>query len=514
MFTLSPEEWTAVHLSLLIAVTATVFSLPLGVLAAYALARWRFPGKVLLDGFIHLPLVLPPVVTGYILLMLLGRRAPLGAFLADHFGIVFSFRWTGAALACGVMGFPLMVRAIRLSFEAIDKRLENAAGTLGANGPWTFALVTLPLAIPGIVVGAILCFAKALGEFGATITFVSNIPGETQTISAAIYTYTQVPGRRRDGVAAHRHRHRDRARRSRRLRDGPALRATPADPVRMIRFDAAIKLGAFAYEAAFESPASVSLFGRSGSGKTVTLGLIAGLLRPDRGVIVVDDRVLVDTDKHVFVPKHDRRIGLVYQDAQLFPHLTVRQNLLFGRWFAPRAARAVEFDAVVDTLGIGHILGRRPGRLSGGERQRVAIGRALLSSPRLLLMDEPLAALDDERKAEVLDADRALARRLQDPDRLRVAFDRRGGAARLRPSSCSAAATSSPRGRSTRCSGRGGSRPDESRFARSSVVAGRIVGMSADSGSPRSPIPAAPSGWSDRPASPATTCASSSRRPT
>ncbi len=194
MFTLSPEEWTAVHLSLLIAVTATVFSLPLGVLAAYALARWRFPGKVLLDGFIHLPLVLPPVVTGYILLMTLGRRAPLGAFLADHFGIVFSFRWTGAALACGVMGFPLMVRAIRLSFEAIDKRLENAAGTLGANGPWTFALITLPLAIPGIVVGAILCFAKALGEFGATITFVSNIPGETQTISAAIYTFTQVPG--------------------------------------------------------------------------------------------------------------------------------------------------------------------------------------------------------------------------------------------------------------------------------------------------------------------------------
>jgi molybdate transport system permease protein len=194
MFTLSPEEWTAVHLSLLIAVTATVFSLPLGVFAAYALARWRFPGKVLLDGFIHLPLVLPPVVTGYILLMTLGRRAPLGAFLADHFGIVFSFRWTGAALACGVMGFPLMVRAIRLSFEAIDKRLENAAGTLGANGPWTFALITLPLAIPGIVVGAILCFAKALGEFGATITFVSNIPGETRTLPLAIYTALQMPG--------------------------------------------------------------------------------------------------------------------------------------------------------------------------------------------------------------------------------------------------------------------------------------------------------------------------------
>jgi molybdate transport system permease protein len=191
---LSPDEWTAVRLSLRIALTATAFSLPVGVLAAYALARWRFPGKTLLDGIIHLPLVLPPVVTGYILLILLGRRGVLGGFLADQFGIVFSFRWTGAALACGVMGFPLMVRAIRLSIEAIDRRLEDAAGTLGANGPWTFALVTLPLALPGVLVGAILCFAKALGEFGATITFVSNIPGETQTISAAIYTYTQVPG--------------------------------------------------------------------------------------------------------------------------------------------------------------------------------------------------------------------------------------------------------------------------------------------------------------------------------
>jgi molybdate transport system permease protein len=194
VFELSPDEWTAVRLSLRIAVTATAFGLPVGILAAYALARWRFPGKALLDGVIHLPLVLPPVVTGYILLMLFGRRGIFGAFLADYLGIVFSFRWTGAALACGVMGFPLLVRPIRLSIEAIDRRLEDAAGTLGANPLWTFALVTLPLAVPGVMVGAILCFARALGEFGATITFVSNIPGETQTISAAIFTYTQVPG--------------------------------------------------------------------------------------------------------------------------------------------------------------------------------------------------------------------------------------------------------------------------------------------------------------------------------
>jgi molybdate transport system permease protein len=190
---LSPAEWTAVVLSLRIAVVATLASLPLGIFAAYALARWRFPGKVVVDGLIHMPLVLPPVVTGYILLVLFGRHGALGAPLAEYFGIVFSFRWTGAALACAVMGFPLMVRPIRLSIESIDRRLEDAAGTLGANALWRFALVTLPLAAPGLVVGSILCFAKALGEFGATITFVSNIPGETQTISAAIYTNTQVP---------------------------------------------------------------------------------------------------------------------------------------------------------------------------------------------------------------------------------------------------------------------------------------------------------------------------------
>jgi molybdate transport system permease protein len=198
VFSLTPDEWTAVLLSLRIAVVATVVALPFGIAAAWVLARKNFWGKALLDGVVHLPLVLPPVVTGYLLLIWFGRRGVIGAFLADTFGIVFSFRWTGAALACGVMGFPLLVRAIRLSFEAIDRRLEDASATLGANGFRVFATVTLPLALPGVIAGMVLCFAKALGEFGATITFVSNIPGETQTISAAIYTFTQIP----DGDAA------------------------------------------------------------------------------------------------------------------------------------------------------------------------------------------------------------------------------------------------------------------------------------------------------------------------
>src|SRR5690242_16389761 len=193
MIELSPQDWIAVQLSLRIALVATVVSLPFGIAIAYVLARKSFWGKALLDAVVHLPLVLPPVVTGYLLLISFGRRGPIGAFLDQHFGIVFSFRWTGAALACGVMAFPLMVRAIRLSIEAIDTRLEDAAATLGANPIWRFITVTLPLALPGIIVGAILAFARALGEFGATITFVSNTPGETQTISAAIYTLTQVP---------------------------------------------------------------------------------------------------------------------------------------------------------------------------------------------------------------------------------------------------------------------------------------------------------------------------------
>jgi len=194
VFDLSPQDWTAVALSLRVAAVSTVIALPFGIAIAMLLARGSFWGKSLLDAVVHLPLVLPPVVTGYLLLISLGRRAPLGAFLADHFGIVFSFRWTGAAVACGIMAFPLLVRAIRLSIEAIDRRFEDAAATLGANRGWTFMTVTLPLALPGIIAGMMLAFARALGEFGATITFVSNIPGETQTISAAIYSLIQVPG--------------------------------------------------------------------------------------------------------------------------------------------------------------------------------------------------------------------------------------------------------------------------------------------------------------------------------
>jgi molybdate transport system permease protein len=190
----SADELTAIRLSLWVAVWAMACSLPFGLAAAMLLARGRFWGKSLLNAVVHLPLVLPPVVTGYVLLLLFGRRGPLGRFFEHTIGLVFAFRWTGAALASAVMGFPLMVRAIRLSLDAVDRRLEEAAATLGASVPFVFLTVTLPLILPGILAGMILSFARSLGEFGATITFVSNIPGETQTLPTAIYVFTQVPG--------------------------------------------------------------------------------------------------------------------------------------------------------------------------------------------------------------------------------------------------------------------------------------------------------------------------------
>ena len=190
----SPQEWTAIGLSLKVATIGSLASLPFGVAVAWLLARRQFPGKLIVNGLVHLPLVMPPVVTGWLLLIGFGQRGIFGRALEACCGIVLSFRWTGAALAAAVMGFPLMVRAIRLSIEAVDTRLEQTAESLGAPPLMVFITVTLPLALPGILAGLILGFAKAIGEFGATITFVANIPGETQTIATALYSYTQIPG--------------------------------------------------------------------------------------------------------------------------------------------------------------------------------------------------------------------------------------------------------------------------------------------------------------------------------
>jgi molybdate transport system ATP-binding protein len=247
----------------------------------------------------------------------------------------------------------------------------------------------------------------------------------------------------------------------------------------MIRVDVALKLGDFALDIVFENDAGIiALFGRSGSGKSMTINLIAGLTRPDRGSIVLDGRTLVNTEAGIFVPKHRRRVGLVFQDAQLFPHLSVRQNLLFGRWFAPKAERTIAFDSVVETLGIGHLLERKPALLSGGEKQRVTIGRALLASPKILLMDEPLASLDTERKLEIL----PLIERLRDEFGVPIVYVSHAveEVARL-----AARVVVLENGRVVAMGdvedvfGPGLSEAGVSRFARSSVITGRLTGVDA-----------------------------------
>lgn len=197
---LSEYEWEAIYLSLKVSAVAVAFSLPFGILMAWILVRCHFPGKTLLDSIIHLPLVLPPVVVGYLLLITMGRRGLIGEWLYDWFGFSFTFSWRGAALASAVVAFPLMVRAIRLALEAVDRRLEQAARTLGASPIRVFFTITLPLSLPGIIVGVVLAFARSLGEFGATITFVSNIPGETRTIPLAMYTLIETPGAEADAA--------------------------------------------------------------------------------------------------------------------------------------------------------------------------------------------------------------------------------------------------------------------------------------------------------------------------
>ena len=396
------QEVAALALSLSVAWRSVVFSLPPAICIAWVLTRRRFVGMTLLDAVVHLPLVLPPVAVGYVLLLLFGTRGPIGGWLERSFGIVLIFTRNGAALATAVMSFPLMVRAMRISLENVDRGLEDVARTLGARPLDRFMSVTLPLMLPGLLAGAITAFAAALGEFGAVITFVSNIPGETQTLPLALYSALQAPGGehaasapRRDvrGVGPWR------PAALRMVRTAGALGARPMS----LKIALEKRLDSFVLDVEFEAPTPgiVALFGPSGCGKSTTINLIAGLLAPDRGAISLDDDVLLDTRRRIAVAAERRGIGYVFQDARLFPHLNVAANLGYAERRARRAAY-VTLERVLGLLELGPLLARRVHQLSGGERQRVAIGRALLSQPRLLLLDEPLAALDRDRREEVL----------------------------------------------------------------------------------------------------------------
>ena len=360
---------------------------------AWLLTRTRFAGRTVFDAFVHLPLVLPPVVVGYLLLVLFGVRGPIGGWLYDNFGIQLAFTSTGAALATAVMSFPLVVRSIRISLDALDRGLEDAARTLGAGPLDRFFSITLPLIAPGILAGAVTAFAAGLGEFGAVITFASNIPGETRTLPLALYTALQTPDG--DALAA-------RlalisfslgscgpAGRRNSSRGGCAARwAVDADAAGTARK----RRGDFTLDVDFAAPIPgiTALFGRSGCGKSTLISLIAGLLSPEAGRVKIGDDTLVDSDRGIEVDARHRRIGVVFQDARLFPHLSVLGNLQYGARRVPRGEPPPPsaFDDVVTLLGLGALIGAsaapvvRRRETARGARARAAGAAAAVAARR------------------------------------------------------------------------------------------------------------------------------------
>ncbi|HLP07715.1 MAG TPA: molybdenum ABC transporter ATP-binding protein [Opitutaceae bacterium] len=438
-----------------VALLSTALILPPGIALGWLLARRRWPGKTVVETLVALPLVIPPVATGLILLKLCGRHGPLGAAWRAVFGGDIVFTWKAVVVATAAMSLPLLVRAVRVAFEEVPERLENVARTLGA-GRWrVFFAVTLPLARRGLAAGTVLAFARALGEFGATVMLAGMIPGETMTLALGIYHEVQLghddAALALVGVSALlafgavatsewmlKGGERRRARGDRTERDAaqaiaaadspgvtalamsvsPPAGAAPRERLTAPASDALA--GALAgYELVLEgvrwaegpfslevtaklAGGATGLFGPSGSGKSTLVELVAGLRRPEAGRIALGETVLVDVAAGVFLPAEERRIGFVPQDGALFPHLSVEGNLRFAERRAPAEGRTARRAQVCALLGIEGLLARPVAGLSGGERQRVALARALVSAPRLLLLDEPLAALDAARKETVL----------------------------------------------------------------------------------------------------------------
>jgi len=409
-------------ISIATSITATALAFVCGIAAAAAMHRYQGRARGLFDGVLTLPLVLPPTVVGFFLLLIFGRRSAIGEVL-EHIGLSIAFSWPATVIAASVVAFPLMYRAALGGFEQVNPNLLGAARTLGA-GEWrTFSRVLLPLARPGVMAGVVLTFARALGEFGATLMLAGNIPGRTQTMPVAIFFAADAGDTQRAldwvlltvllslaSIAALNYWAPRRPRAGFRMVPEPAIprleiaaRAPAAVPAPgSLIVEVHKHYAGFDLSAAFSAGSGrLGLLGASGSGKSMTLRCIAGLIRPDSGSVQLNGRVLLDTGRGIDLPPAQRRVGIVFQDYALFPHLTVRENIAFGLHGQPPEKQAERVEYWSKMMQIDSLAGCYPGELSGGQRQRVALARALAMEPEALLLDEPFSALDPHLRRQM-----------------------------------------------------------------------------------------------------------------